>query len=113
VNIGEAIARWLLEGNPGVSSKAMASVALGVTPKDALWCHPRDPDDFNRCIKFVDAVPYVKGWFHEIRQLSPQWAAVIDNWDRLRTSFIEEAGYDWSNSNRCPETYKLWKSLGL
>jgi hypothetical protein len=111
VSIGEAIARWLLEGKPGVSSKAMASVALGLVPKD--HCHPLDLYDFNRCIKLVDAVPDVRGWFHEIRLLSPQWAAVIDNWDRLRTSFIEEAGYDWSKSNRCPETYKLWKSLGL
>ena len=111
MNIGEAIARWLLEGKPGVSSKAMASVALGLVPKDR--CHPLDPHDFNRCIKFVDTVPEVRNWFPSIRMLSPEWAAVIDNWDRLRSAFIEEAGYDWSKSSRCPETYKLWKSLGL
>jgi hypothetical protein len=115
VSIEKDIACWLLNGKTGISSKAMAAVVIGCELEPMWRCdnHPHDLGDFNRCIKFVDTVPEVRNWFPAIRMLSPQWEAVIGNWDRLRTSFIEEAGYDWSKSHRCPETYKLWKSLGL
>src|SRR4051794_33065117 len=105
------ITRWLVEGERGLSSETMAAVALGLAPKRPSF--PLDPSDLNRCIKLVDAAPEVKRAFPRIAALSPQWVAVIGNWDLLRTSFVDEAGYDWSKARSAPETYKLMKNLGI
>lgn len=105
------IIRWFANGETGMSSKAMACAASGVDP--TMKSHPCDPADLNRCIKLVDQVPDVKSQFPTIAKMSPQWAAVIQHWDRLRTLFHSEAGEDWRQAKSAPITYALMKSLGL
>ena len=106
--MSEKILDWYVSGEKGISSKCMAATALG---KKAEHGYPHDPADLNRCIKLVDAAPEVKDAFPAIAALSPQWAAIIANWDDLRTSFIDEVGYDWSKGQRAPITYKKMQVL--
>jgi hypothetical protein len=105
------IVRWLATGETGMSSKTMAFTALG--EKYTSEWHPADPADLNRCIKLVDAAPAVRDSFPKIAALNEHWQAVIDNWDALRTAFIDEVGYDWSKARSAPKTYEMMKGLGL
>lgn len=84
------IIEWLANGATGASSKTMAFIALGVKPE---YCHfPADPSDLNRCLLLLEAEPMVRLSFPKLRELSPQWAAIIDHWDELERMFLDEAG---------------------
>lgn len=104
------ILRWLSEGEVGLSSKAMAFTSLGMK---ANYDHPLDPSDFNRCLKLVKYIPEIKNHFPDISKLSKEWKAVIDNWDKIEKSFIDEVGFDWCKAISAPKTYELMKNLGL
>jgi len=106
------IINWLANGERGMSSEVMAFAALGKESKNGAFS-PLDPSDLNRCIKLVKDAPEVKDAFLKISGLSDKWKIVIDNWDRLVESFVNEVGYDWCLKQRAPNTYKLMKELGL
>ena len=107
------ITTWLCLGETGLSSKCMARAALGRDAEDRSGCvdHPRDPADLNRCIKLVKAAPEVREALPKIAKLSPEWKAVIDNWDDLVAMFHEEAGEDWSKSRSAHKTYDFMQTL--
>lgn len=109
--MSKAVARWLAEGETGLSSECMAAVALGAKPRSTY--HPLDPADLNRCLKLVKAAPVVKRHFPKIRALSKQWRAVIDHWDELSEMFVAEVGWDWSKAKSARRTYDRMKELGL
>lgn len=48
----------------------------------------------------------------KLRHLSPTWAALVDRWDEVESSFIAEAGRDWCKGLPAPKTYKLMKEIG-
>ena len=105
------VSEWLINGEVGISSSAMAAVSLGHRPRDTSA--PRDPDDLNRCMKLVARCPQVKNSFPQIRELSKRWEAVIDHWDELSGMFVEEVGWDWSKARSAQKTYDRMKELGL
>ena len=107
------ITTWLCNGETGLSSKCMARVTLGRDAEDRSGCvdHPRDPADLNRCIKLVKAAPEVRESFPKIAELSPEWKAVIDNWDGLVAMFHKEAGEDWSKKRLAYKTYEFMQNL--
>lgn len=104
------ILTWLAKDNTGLSSEFMVFTALGIKSKRA-GCYPCDPADFNRCLVMLDRVPEVKNFFDVIAQSNPQWAAIIKNWDLIEQTFLEEAGFDWSKSQRAPKTYALMRNV--
>lgn len=104
------IIKWLANGKTGISSKAMAFTALGVKYKDARY-YPYDPADFNRCLLLLEVAPIVRESFPKIRELSPEWAAIIDHWDELERLFLDEVGRDWSKAQRAPKTYERMLQL--
>lgn len=99
---------WLLTMNTGMSSKAMLNCALG-RPSTRDW--PHDPADFNRCLLLLAAVPEVRGSFADIRLLGPQWERLIDHWDQVEQSFLDEVGLDWTKGHEAPKTYKLMRTI--
>ena len=103
------ILEWLANGETGASSKTMAFAVSGIKYKYAT--HPHDPADFNRCLMLVEAEPMVCNSFPKIRELSPEWAVIIDHWDELERLFLDEAGRDWSKANRAPKTYERMTQL--
>ena len=108
--MNDKILNWFVNGEVGASSRAMAVTALG---QKSDISHPLDPDDFNRCLKLVKQVPEIKNYFEQISKLSLQWKTVIDNWNEIEKSFIDEVGFDWCNGYRAPKTYELMKQLNL
>ncbi|HHC6515913.1 TPA: hypothetical protein ACN35K_003087 [Vibrio parahaemolyticus] len=100
---------WFARGRKGLSSECMALTAAGISVNRRS--HPLDPSDFNRCILLIDWVPEVKDHFKAIASLSPEWNALIERWDEINKTFIEEAGFNWSKAERAPKTYALMKEI--
>ena len=106
------ILEWFATGNTGVSSKAMAFAAVGITNKQSFGnSTPSDPSDFNRCLKLVEQVPEIKHHFDKIAKLSDKWAVLISKWEIIEKSFLDEVGFDWCKGDRAPNTYKLMHSI--
>jgi len=92
----------------GMSSRCMANVALGLK---ADGNYPHDPDDLNRCLQLIKAVPEVREAFPRIAELHESWKVLIENWDALESSFLEEAGDNWCKSKAAHRTYQMMKDL--
>ena len=65
---------------------------------------PHDNGDFNRCMKFFEAVPEAKVRLVELRDLSSEWNNLVSNWQTIN---------DLIKNNKTDESYDLIKqSLG-
>lgn len=85
---GMGLAAWLASDDVGASSRYMASVLSGQF--SAPNHYPLDGADLGRCIRLLVAVPELASKLHEMKACSPQWSAVIDNWDKWKALY--EAG---------------------
>lgn len=106
----QQIIDYLAQGrNLGISSKCMAYTALETTPGDKSY--PSDPADFNRCLLLVQNCPQV--WKHHpvIAEYSPEWKAIIENWNELERLFVAEVGWNWSKGKHAKRTYNQMKEL--
>lgn len=86
---------WINNGETGMSSKTMWNCFMG--NKQFPVNHPYDPDDFKRCYKLLEAVPEWKNQMHRLKSLSPEWSALVDNWDKLTDMFEKNVREEWKN----------------
>jgi len=107
-DIRSAVLEWLFTGQVGASSKAMAAAACGLPSSRS---YPSDPDDLNRCLLLLEKVPAIREKFSAISELSDVWARLIDRWEAIERSFLDEVGLNWTKSNRAPQTYALMKKV--
>src|SRR5690606_2782385 len=99
---------WIATGRVGASSKAMAMAACGL-PSDGSY--PHDPDDLNRCLLMLEAVPEERARFDKIAALSVVWSRLIARWSEIEAAFLDEAGRNWSKARSAPRTYQLMKEV--
>jgi len=83
----DKVLKWLLGGRVGASSKAMAQHLCGF-PCGGDW--PYDPDDFSRCLMFLDAVPEARAELPRMAEVNRYWAALVARWDEIETTFRSE-----------------------
>lgn len=84
---------WYDNGERGISSDTIFANLVTIKGETALnkyrkrpkseWSHPRDPSDFYRCHKLLEAVPEFREEMHRMKSVSPVWSALVDNWDKL------------------------------
>ena len=77
---------WLASGERGLSSEAIVSRLTGEKVGRSYGHgkdYPHDPGDFRRCQKLLDAVPLARLAFPAMREVSPQWARLVDAWDDI------------------------------
>jgi len=90
----------------------MACAAAGL-PQDRFGgSHPYDPADFNRCLLLLEKAPEIRKHFNKVSDVSETWKKLIDRWDEVEKTFIDEVGYNWSKCDSAPKTYELMKSIG-
>lgn len=110
--LSEKAVLWLANGRRGISSNTIFTHITGV---DAMQrsskSHPYDPDDFDRCLLLLDAVPEFREQLHKMKSCSKKWAALVDNWTAIEVSHLSEVGLGWTKARSAPETYKLMKSI--
>lgn len=102
------VLKWFGTGRCGESSKAMA---LAVTGAPGRTDHPWDPDDLNRCLLFLEAVPEARNHMDKVAALSPTWARLVARWGEIETAFLDEVGRDWCKAKSAPKTYALMNSI--
>jgi hypothetical protein len=85
--IQERMIFWLGSGERGMGSEAMFEKISGYKLKGYTY-HPCDPDDFKRCYKLLKIIPEWKSELHKLKELSPVWEKLVDNWDKL-TEYYE------------------------
>lgn len=105
----DKILMWLATGNIGASSKAMAFTAADL-PNNGN--SPHDPDDLNRCLLLLDAVPEIRNHMDKIAAINTRWAALVDRWNEVEQCFLDEAGLNWTKARSAPKTYELMKAIG-
>lgn len=104
--------RWLKVGERGESSNAIVAHLRKVAGITNLKAHPHDPDDLQRCLKLLDEVPELKADFQRMREVSPVWAALVDNWTAITEAFHAEAGPEWRTAHwSAPKTYALMRQV--
>lgn len=102
------ILKWFATGQVGESSKAMAKHLLGY---DHNGSYPLDPDDFNRCLLFLERVPEARQHLNKLRTISPVWDALVENWSGIEREFLAEVGLDWCKGHRAPKTYAFMQMV--
>ena len=110
--VSDAAAKWLASGSRGTSSETMFTVLTGVNALgDDTPDHPYDPDDFDRCLRLLAAVPELRAKLPLMAAQSPEWAALVNNWDRIEQSHLDEVGLGWTKGGTASRTYKLMRSV--
>lgn len=119
-HLSQAAARWLANGERGVSSNTIFTKLTGV---DALggWSadrasHPHDPADFRRCQLLLEQVPELQILFPRMAHVSQQWKALVEAWPTIVAAMDEEAP-EWrkfGSGKKAPKAYNLIKAaIGL
>lgn len=111
--IRDKILLWFATGRVGLSSKSMACAVAGL-PQDSSFgvCHPSDPDDLNRCLMLLEAVPEIRDNMDKVAALSGTWAKLVERWSEVEQCFLDEVGLNWTKGDRASRTYELMKSIG-
>lgn len=112
--MSKRLGNWLLHGEHGISSMAIAGVLMGgtVTKGQGGWWHPSDPDDLRRCLTLLEAVPEWRGRIGEMASVSKEWAALAAHWDELAALLEEEVpGWRTRTPGMAPKTYARMREL--
>jgi len=104
---------WLANGEVGLSSRQLAMwIAFDQkTDRGFGIDHPHDPDDLDRCLMYLERVPEARPHLYRMRELSPAWAALVDRWDEIEASHVDEVGLGWTKARSAPKTYALMRSI--
>ena len=104
----DKILAWMGTGRVGASSNAMALHMCGA-PCDGAY--PHDPDDLNRCMLFLEAVPEARAELPRMATVNKTWAALVARWNEIEAAFLAEVGRDWCKAQRAPNTYRLMREV--
>jgi hypothetical protein len=107
---------WLAGEDTGISSKVIAfhMVNIPLTEREFYWPNtPSDPSDFGRCLRLIEKIPEFRPRLWELATISEKWEILVNHWDAIEKSFIDEVGLHWEKSKDAPKTYALMTSLGL
>jgi hypothetical protein len=97
VDARDKFTRVIQSAGEGISGSVhnMISCAAGaVVPEEEVQA-PVTEDEMVSCIALVTYVPETLCFFRRIRELSAEWAVVIDNWADLTSLIVERYGVDW------------------
>ena len=84
--------RWLYGCDTGNSSLAMAHAIFGTPlPQSNYPDRPHDPEDFGRCVRFLDAVPGARERLNAVSVAYPAWRPIVRKWAALEALYREEA----------------------
>jgi hypothetical protein len=88
---------WLQNGERGTSSETIWGRMMGLRIVKGREDHPYDPDDFSRCYKLLKAVPEWRAKMSVMKEVSPQWSNLADNWDKLTEMYEQNEREEWKN----------------
>lgn len=109
----DGLVEWLASGRRGISSNTIVQHITGWPAIGDIWDPdiPNDPADFDRCLKLLQAVPELRARLPQMRNCSPAWSAMVDNWAEIEACHLEEVGLGWTKAKSAPKTYKLMRAV--
>lgn len=90
---------WLASDDTGASSLYMASVLTGEFIAENHY--PRDPADFGRCLRLVEAVPELESKIRDMSQHGKKWSVVAAHW------------HEWAEVDRADDGQRLYRLMRL
>jgi hypothetical protein len=85
----DKIIEWLLSDDTCASSIAIVAKMTGFVPIYG-YSIPYDQEDFGRCHRLLEKMPEFKVRIEELSQISAQWAALIENWEKLTAIYFSD-----------------------
>lgn len=86
---------WLASGERGISSNTMFTHLTGINAlRQWRMDVPHDPDDLRRCRLLLEQVPELAARFPLMRDVSPEWARLVNIWPELCAAMDAEVP-DW------------------
>lgn len=58
----------------------------------------KTPYHLNDCLQLFAEFPEWKARFPEMANYGPHWAAIVREWEKISTSFLDEVGLGWTKS---------------
>lgn len=107
----ENFASWLASGERGESSNAILARVTGVPVGNYIFPssgYPHDPSDFRSCMQLINQYPVLRSHLYEMKDVSPQWAQIVDHWDELEALYETERKRPDGNA---PLLYKRLQEL--
>jgi hypothetical protein len=104
--------QWLLSDDTGLSSMAIVARMEGVLGRSDF---PRDASDLGRCIRLLALMPEWKPRIHEMRDVHPVWAKIVERWDDLIGLYASGEDYDcyellkWCSADWYKEQSEMFK----
>lgn len=108
-SIQERANRWVVAGDTGISSKAIWAHMMGVGHASCDRGHPSDPGDLGRCLRLLFIIPEWTGRIQEMKQYTPGWAGLVEQWATISALMAEEVGINWHKCRSAPRTYTAMK----
>lgn len=109
------LVEWLAGGRRGVSSNTMVQHLTGWPALDSRYDRkgdiPHDPDDLDRCLQLLEAVPLLRVMLPQMATHSPGWAALVEHWAEIEASHLDEVGLRWTKARRAPKTFALMRKV--
>lgn len=104
------VLEWQANGEVGVSSATLASIAVGLKKNiyGGSFGAPHDAADFRRCMLLVEQIPEIREHFPKVAIRVPKFKAILKEWDSLVALLKNEMQ---QHGSRAPETYKRIKEL--
>jgi len=105
IEVSENTLIWLLSGDTGRSSCTMCSCLYLIPTKNDNYNYPHDPDDFGRCMRFLDTLTpdERKTALLNVSAVSKTWKALVENWDRLEKLYDTDKGKLFKEMQRLEE----------
>ena len=104
------IATWLIEGERGLSSEAIARTALSGRPSGFRESWPYDASDLRRCLLLLEQAPEAReAGLVVLARRWPEWAALVNVWDDLSETLRSEIGETLPPEGSAPKTYASMK----
>lgn len=105
--------RWISGTDRGLSSMTIWYAIMNGLPYVEASL-PRDPGDFGRCLRLVDAFAWTAR-LGEVVALHPDWKVLVDRWDEVAALFREEVPQyrQYGHEGTAPRTFALMKAMGL
>ena len=94
IEVSEKTLIWILSGDVGRSSLTMCSCLYLIPTKNDIDNYPHDPDDFGRCMRFLDTLTpdERKTALLNVSAVSKTWKVLVENWDRLERLYDDDKG---------------------
>lgn len=114
LSVQDRIFFWLRYGEHGNSSLTLLKAFMNGRPPIPVKfteTHPVDASDLRRCVQLLENVPEAVRGIEHLKQISPHWAVLADNWDSLSNMLTSETKGEMQCGATSKEINRLYQTI--